>query len=99
MDWTAVLCPFCRNLQVMRGTHVCRCGQKFKLPRRGRYFLEPEEDQGTLFYLPSDGTLVTFTEMSQAASRRGVDLADTGGAELPVAWFEASPPSSSSAAE
>ena len=72
----------------MRGTHLCACGQRFKLPSAGRFNVLAEEDTTTLFYLPATSALVAFDELRSAASARNVDIESAGIAQLPLAWLE-----------
>jgi len=70
MGWTPIICPSCRRGRALRGTHICQCGQRFKLPKGGRLLIVVEEDAETLFYLPQSRQLVRLEEVMQRASAR-----------------------------
>jgi hypothetical protein len=70
----------------MRGTHTCRCGQRFKLPRAGRYDVIPDEDAQTLFYLPSSKRLIPFEQVSSTVTE--LDVAGEDLVQLPVSWID-----------
>ena len=91
MDWTPITCPRCRAARLMRGTHVCRCGQRFKVPRAGRFNVLPDEDRATLFYLPGTAGLVGFDLVCSALEARGIG-SDDGMLAMPVAWIESAEP-------
>ena len=72
----------------MRGTHVCSCGQRFKLPKAGRFNVIAEEDAGTLFYLPTTKKLMSFDALRFAVREHRLDIASAGMVQLPVRLIE-----------
>jgi hypothetical protein len=88
MDWTAINCPGCRRLQTMRGTHTCRCGQRFKLPKAGKVSIVPEEDAETLFFRPRRRDLVSLREILDLPRLTAFRPSPSDVLQVPAAWLD-----------
>src|SRR4051794_18701676 len=85
MARATIICPACGRGRVGYDGYTCKCGQRFRLPVRGRLHFFAEADRDALFR-ETDGRLLTVDHLVALPQLRGVDFEVTA-FEIPEAWL------------